>query len=998
MRFKAGQIIIFLFLIIPELMKAQQPAFRNYTVDDGLPSSEIYHVIQDSKGYIWLATNMGVSRFDGREFRNFDVQNGLPENTVFEIYEDNIGRLWFVSFPFQLSYFENDSIHPYKYNDKLRELAGHGLVPLKKSFLVNSKDDVLFSFLNDGKIYKLDKEGKIHILENISGSSKSVKILEYDQRLLAAQNGDKATTNYLIVFQNNLINYTSSIVNSIGRFTFSNIMMERTKNNGFLFIRNEFLTQISNKGLNKVYDLKDRILWMNTESDGSIWIGKESGGAERYNINNLNGPPIESYLNGQAVSSIFTDNEGGIWFSTLGSGLFYLPTRAFISYTTQDCLSGKNVLSIEIFKGTPYIGSEDFSPDIILDGKILHTINKKNDDTFVNVLTAYDNERLWIGCKTNLFYYDGKTFTKVLNNHPKILNQNVKRKYIFSIKEIHPVSSDTVLLAQMRSISVVAGSKVIYDSYLDDNIPLRVEAIDRESDSSFLLGTFNGLWRFSKTRKLAYLGADSELLNKRITALLTLPNQEGYILGTKGFGLILKIREKLIKITQNEGLSSNSITSLELMGDTLWVATNNGLNRINLNDYFLNGRISVFTKEHGLISNEINKIKAHNSLLYIACNGGLTIFNTKKYHALTNSPPVFINEFSIMERDTIVKSGYILDHDQNFIIIGYGGINFRDAGQLLYKYRLIGLSENWVYSRNVQVEYAFLPSGIYKFEVYAINSEGKISNQPAILEFRILPPFWKTWWFISAVIFTILFLFYTYFNLRIQTLRKQHNLQNDINKYREQALIRQMDPHFVFNSLNSIQSFIIKNDSVSSSHYLSKFARLMRIILNNSQKQAVRLSDEIDALSLYMELESMRFKQKFEHKITVDPAIETELIFIPAFLVQPFIENAIWHGIMHLEKPGFIHINYILGDSQIICTIEDNGIGRVKSSELKSENDKKRKSMGVAIVESRLNVLSDFYKIKMKVVFTDVYDANNLPAGTRVTINLPIVKSEVFIK
>ncbi|HLO92239.1 MAG TPA: two-component regulator propeller domain-containing protein, partial [Lentimicrobium sp.] len=127
MRLKANRILSFLLLLSSTFSLAQQPAFRNYSVDDGLPSSEVYHIMQDSRGYIWMATNMGVSRFDGRDFINYDVQNGLPENTVFEIFEDETGRLWFISFPFQLSYYKNDSIHPYKFNDKLKELAGHGL-------------------------------------------------------------------------------------------------------------------------------------------------------------------------------------------------------------------------------------------------------------------------------------------------------------------------------------------------------------------------------------------------------------------------------------------------------------------------------------------------------------------------------------------------------------------------------------------------------------------------------------------------------------------------------------------------------------------------------------------------------------------------------------------------------------------------------------------------------------------------------------------------------
>ncbi|HLO90085.1 MAG TPA: histidine kinase, partial [Lentimicrobium sp.] len=913
--------------------------------------------------------------------------------TVFEIFEDETGRLWFISFPFQLSYYKNDSIHPYKFNDKLKELAGHGLIPLKKSFYVNSRDEITFSFLNDGKIFKISRNGKLDIIEDITGSLTSVKIREIDNHLIAAQNGIKLKGNFLLSYKSAEFNFFSTIKNANGKFSFGNIMMELTKRKQLIFVRNEFLTLLYKDGSYNIHNLKDRILWMNTEKDTSIWIGKENGGAEKYIIHGSNILLVEKYLEdlGKGISSIFSDNEGGTWFSTLGSGIYYLPSKAFISYTKRDKLSGNNVQSIEIFRDTAYIGSDNYSPDMLIDGKIYNLRNTKNDDKSVNILKAFSDDNLWIGSKTNLFLFSNKRFNKILNNHPKIIKNSLKRKYIFSIKDIYPLSPNSALLAQMRSISIVDSGKVVYDSYLDDNISLRVEAIEKETGNSYLLGTFNGLWRFSN-RKLTYIGKDYDLLRKRITAIIVLPNNKGYVVGTKGFGIIIKLNGKFFTITQTNGLSSNSITSLALNNNILWVATNNGLNKIIINSFGINPKIVVFLREQGLISNEINRIKTKGKILYIGCNGGLTIFDTEKYLPLKNSPPIFINNLSILKQDTVIKNGYELKYNQNFITIRYGGVNFRDAGQLLYKYRLIGLSNKWVYSRNLQVEYAFLPSGNFKFEVYAINSEGLISLKPATLEFRIKPPYWKTWWFISFNLLVLLFLFYTYFNLRIKTLRKEHSLQSDISRYREQALIRQMDPHFVFNSLNSIQSFIIRNDIISSTHYLSRFARLMRVILNNSQKQSVRMSDEIDALKLYMELESMRFSDRFEYEITVDPTIDTDLTYIPPFLVQPFVENSIWHGIMHLDRPGYIHVDFLKDDLQIICTIEDNGIGRTKSMTMKTNVEKNRKSLGISIVESRLNLLSDYYNLKLKIIVTDIVDSKNIIKGTKVVINVPILR------
>jgi hypothetical protein len=369
----------------------------------------------------------------------------------------------------------------------------------------------------------------------------------------------------------------------------------------------------------------------------------------------------------------------------------------------------------------------------------------------------------------------------------------------------------------------------------------------------------------------------------------------------------------------------------------------------------------------------------------------LTIFNYRNYQPLLVNPPVFISSFSIMKKDTTIKSGYRLSSSQNLITIKFIGISFREAANLKYKYRLEGLDSKWNYTSNTEVEYAFLPPGKYNFEVLAINSDDIESAEPALISFTILPPFWKTWWFILLALSAISAFAYYYYTNRMRQIKKEHGLRNDIDWYRQQALAKQMDPHFVFNTLNSIQSFIIKNDRLASSQYLSKFARLMRIILNSSQKQAVPLSDEISALTLYLELESLRFQQKFDYNLVVDPSIDSSACFIPAFLIQPFIENAIWHGIMGLKETGRIDIEFQKNQNQLTCIVEDNGIGRKRSMELKTAVPVTKQSYGIALVESRLELLNNLYDIDMKILFVDLYNEDGQPSGTRVIINLPLI-------
>lgn len=979
------------------LLWGQQPALRNYSVDDGLPSSEIYHIIQDSKGYIWMATNMGVSRFDGRTFKNFDVQNGLPENTVFEIYEDEIGRVWFISFPFQLSYFWNNAIHPYKYNNLLKKIAGNGLIPIKKSFLVDKNNNVWFSFINGGEINKIDNTGHLKVIKELKNTSYTVAIEEIKGHLLAAQTGNRKNSDLIISMKTKKIKSSVKIIRPTGIYEFANFMVYLTAKGELLYCQNSLLTIIKLDGTSKTFDMKGRILWLSVENDGSIWIGKELKGIEKYSINKLNDPPSESYLDGISISSVLIDNEGGVWFSSLGSGVYYLPSKAFISYTTEDGLSGKNIQTVETFQNRIFLGSDSYSLDVITKGKVSNISDFSRESKTITILRSYDDKKLWLGAKTALYSFHDATFNKITNNHKSFVNGLVKSSFAFSIKDIFPLGLNEVLLAQMRSLSIVRNGVVVYDSYLDDKIQLRIESIERETDSSFLLGTFNGLWRLVGT-SFRYLGNESTLLRQRTTDIVVLKNGKGYVLGTKGSGLVIKLYDSnsIFQITQSDGLSSNSITSLLLTGDELWVATNNGLNLLNVNNLDRdNVGIIVFKKESGLISNEINQIKGDNNYIYIATNDGFTIFDRKKYQPLRNPPPIFIQGVSIMKRDTIIAENYSLSYNQNFITISFSGITFRDPSDIVYKYRLIGMSEKWTSTNNLEVEYAFLPPGKYRFEVLAINSEGLMSSQPAVVSFIIYPPFWKTWWFICIMLVILIILIIAFINYRMQQIKKENNLQNDINKYRQQALIRQMDPHFVFNTLNSIQSFIIKNDNLTSTKYLSKFSKLMRLVLNNSQNQEIMLREEIDTLNLYMELESLRFPQKFEFSIICDQSIDLDTCQIPAFIIQPFIENAIWHGIMKQKKPGIIRVNLAKNDGRLICTVEDNGIGRTRSIEMKSEIEKKRSSLGISIVETRLNLLSGYYGVKMGMSFLDLYDNEHEASGTKVTIILPILDSEL---
>ncbi|HLN53987.1 MAG TPA: histidine kinase [Lentimicrobium sp.] len=857
--------------------------------------------------------------------------------------------------------------------------------------MVDKDDNVFFSFINNEKLYKLNAKGVLEVVYQINDKDLTLIIEAKGDQLLSAQTKYRKNAS-LIQIRNSASKFNIK-VNTLSSkdFSYGFFTTDLTKEKLILYAQNEKLTIINPDKTYKTLQLSSRIIWVSEADDGFLWIGHEFSGVKKYNINKIESGPEEAFLVGKSISSVCIDKDGGEWFTTLESGLYYRPIKAITNYTEEDGLSGNNITTTEVYNGKLYIGTGNGFLNVLENGLMYEKMNFQKK---VSSIKSYQQKKLFVSTDAFLYYLENGKFTRFLNNHKLLLDPKLITRYNFSIKDFLPVNEKEIFLGQMQSFTIINDGNVTYDSYLDDSIAFRIESIAKLSDSTFLLGTFSGLWKYSNN-KFSYLGEKNRLLKQRITDILVIDKPNYKVLGTKGSGIIIMSGDSLYQITHEKGLTSNSITSLLLVDNELWIGTNNGLNVIKIVELKSpRPYIKIFKKEHGLVSDEINEIKSVNNKIYISANGGLTVFDRSLYKPSVSPPPVYIEKISVNDKLIKLANKIFLKYDENFIRIYFSGIDFRDAGNLKYKYRLYGINNYWSITLNSQVDYSFLPPGNYRFEVMAINSEWQ-NNEPVFINIVIGYPFWQTWWFLMIIfLLSILFIFLVV-KYSAQRIRKRHQLQNDIYKYRQEALIKQMDPHFVFNTLNSIQSFIMRNDSVASSQYLTKFSRLMRLILNNSQKQAITLREEIESLNLYMEIESMRFTRKFSYSIAVETGIDTDLILIPAFIIQPFIENSIWHGIMGLEKEGNIYVEFHKHEDYLVVLIEDNGIGRKQAEAGKQTQISEKKSIGLSIVESRLALLCKTANIPKKLEFIDLTDEKNEPMGTRVLLNLPIVNSVV---
>ena len=333
-------------------------------------------------------------------------------------------------------------------------------------------------------------------------------------------------------------------------------------------------------------------------------------------------------------------------------------------------------------------------------------------------------------------------------------------------------------------------------------------------------------------------------------------------------------------------------------------------------------------------------------------------------------------------------------YKENFFTVDFSSLTSLPNTAVEYSYRLKGYDMSWVNSgaRN-SATYTGVPGGFYPFEVRVRNKGGEWSKA-AVLGININPPYWETWWFRGIMIAIAVIGVLLVMKLREKRLIREEKIRSEFRERltasEMQALRSQMNPHFVYNSLNAIRLFVLQNDSDNAEKYLVKFARLMRLILDNSRQEWVSLASELDQLRLYIELEQLRFNHAFDFRIETEPSLRQEDIAIPPMIIQPYIENAILHGIAHKKEKGHILISLKPVNSSLECIVEDDGIGREQAAALKSKGIAAHKSVGLKVTEERLQLINQRTGKEASVEIIDKFDESRKPLGTKVVVRLPL--------
>ena len=790
--------------------------------------------------------------------------------------------------------------------------------------------------------------------------------------------------------------------------------------------------------------LIDEIRTLHQDEFGNIWCGSRDKGLAIINVETKN---IEYYKNNEyntfsisdnAIIDIFQDKSGAVWLGHYGGGIDHYDKiqnqfkRYSYQHNLKDGLNSKRVFAFyEDNQQNLYIGTDGGGVNILKNGKynndsiggFTYIKNIPSDanslpSNFVWAITGDENDNIWFGTVGGgLSFYQPKENKFTNYQHNEYTNSLVDNS-IFSL-----LLEDSILwIGTDRGISKLSINTGWFSNYIPFKDDIRsfntntILDITRDSNGRLWLATFGGgLLLFDDIEGLFSKIYSHDVDNPKSLSydkvMCVEEDSDNRIwIGTFGGGVNLfdVENESFSYFTEADGLPNDAIYGIiEEKPGVYWLSTNNGLSMLSLADTTFKN----FDYSYNLQSHEFNQgayYKGRNNVFYF---GGIDGFNSFMPHKLIKNeyvPPIDIVSFSSPNKqiNPQVEDGMPtikLSYRENNVFFKFVAFNYINSENNLYRYKLEGWNNNWIEIGNKrEASFTNLNPGDYIFKVAAANNNGVWNHKGASLRIIVESPVYLKWWF-TPLVFLLSFLtlgaiaFLAIKNTRSKAKRqlieselRVSNAEKLSVQHQLSSLRAQMDPHFIFNSLNSIQHFITEKDAKSARQYLTKFSSLMRRILNNSRSGYISLEDELDTLSLYIELERLRFDNRFSYLLNVDDDVDIEDIEIPSMLFQPYVENAIIHGLKNKSgDDGLLTVSISKVDEQLHVKIEDNGVGRKRAMEIKAEKEKKYNSLGMSVTQDRLKLIGS-NETRPKVVIEDLFNSDGGSMGTRVEITVPI--------
>jgi|GEM_PF-845045 len=938
-----------------------------YTTKDGLPSNSVYRTILDNHGFLWIATENGLAKFDGKNFKTYTTAQGLPDNEITDLFIDSSQTIWVTPFRRTPAFynpvtdrFENDETDP----------------ELQKIELGNANRGSILTyggiaFSNNQRNFFIYKNGKVSAYKGVLNYKQGTP-----ERVIEFSPG-----NYLLVCSDSIRVFGN------GRLTKSFPLGNNTIFNSEYFNHTLFISAGNSVEKYRVTENGDIFLQQKKEFPFVIRIFCKAG--KNLAVTSYNGTTYpmdtatldlkEPLLYNIAVRNVLEDKSGSSWIATIDKGLIKIQQKRISSYTINDkalndqIAQNFNALLVsnkKIFAGNNY--GEVLVYDGVYDIKKISLGDEKNMDGTVRKIIEL-KDKIYISCQTGSFIIDKKNF-KILRRFENQNNSSTKAALLLN---------DSILL--LGSHAEVKKYNFEKDLVTAKAIK-RVTALGVAAGEKIYVGSNDGLYRWDKD-SLFYFGKKYKALAYRVNTICT--TADGLVWVGLGSDSLLVLKNDLVvkSIALGDVIPGNVCKSLfsNKLGE-LWLGTNKGLNKIEYQ--FVNNQLNYgntfFGLSDGLIGEQVNDITVYRDTVYVATSGGIS-YLPASLHLPVADITTFITRVKVDGEEELVLDKYSLPYGKNNFSIEFSGVDLTGYYPL-FEYS----SDNaeWVRLDKNSIDLQ-LVSGNHNILIRAIKRDGKPSSQAAHINIFIATPFWKSGVFWATVV--VVSFFASIFILQRRGRQKQQKAvekvltEKKLGELEMQALKAQINPHFVFNCLNSIKGFIYERDFRQADKYLDKFSELLRSTLDNSSSSIISLQDEINYLDNYLQLEKLRFDDRFEYAIKIDEGINSKEALVPAMLLQPYVENSIRHGIGHLEnKKGIITISVRKEQRQLICEIEDNGIGREKAIELRNELHTEYQSRGMQLSKRR----AELYGIEQEIV--DKKDENGKATGTIIVLRIPI--------
>jgi ligand-binding sensor domain-containing protein len=997
LRIKIKQINLSMLLLLSGLLMfnailAQHYNFINYSTESGLAQSQIRTIAQDKNGYLWLGTLAGLSKYDGKKFVNYSIQSGLIDNQIFSLVADKYNGLWIGTLG-GLNYFDGETFKSYVFKEEMAENLVNAIGQDFNNNLWLATDGAGVAKFNGKSFeYFTEANGIVH------NYVRAVCVDDKGMVWFGTKNG--------ICFYDGK-EFKTVDTSIVQPYNVSHIFMDKQKKLWFSTF-GEGVYQYDGKTFRNYNESNGLINnWIRSaiqDSEGNIWFASKFGlckfdGTVFMKFTESEGLPVDN------TNVVFEDKEKNIWIGSDGRGLCKFLGETFTYMTTNDDLSSNIVLSILEDKNQ-HLWYSTFGKGITKkegNKTIKYSINEGLNNNIIWASLKDKNDSLWFCTSGGVSKFDGKKF----KNYG--VEDGLGAKIVYSICQDY---KGNLWFGTTKGVSVFDGLNFKNYTSEIDNIGKDVMSIVEDKNKCLWFATKNGLYKLENERFTKYTTADG-LCNNNLFSLVV-DNHNHLWIGSRA-GINYYDGKTFSKILMDDIINSNNICFLILdKKEFLWVGTNSGIFVLDTKEYHRSKKTkfrhyTVFDGLPGMECNQNAAFKDHLGNIWMGTTEGVIKYdpNIKDFHADNFEPITHISGVRLFLKDTNwvkytsdidsttrLPKNLKVNYQTNYFTFDYIGIKLSNPSSVLYKYMLEGFDEYWSSATDATfATYSNLPSGKYTFKVIAGDVAGNWNKHPAVFNFEILPPFWTKWWFILLCIFVFLFLLWKIYKIRVNEIRKKHQTQqlefnSKLMLLEHQSLNSSMNRHFIFNALNSIQYYMDREDKLSAHKYLSRFAKLIRMNLDSSMSNLVSASEEIERLDLYLQIELMRFEDKFQYNIHIADDVDIESIEIPPMLLQPYVENSILHGILPSDKDGQIDINVEINDNQcVVFSIQDNGIGIEESKARKLSKKSLHVSRGTSINAQRIQLLEATKNINISINGPfELKNTENKVLGTRVEL------------